>query len=64
MTTVPEPGDRVRVPFGFHVLEGVVQRVSVSGIGVRVTVEVEIDGADEPIVSTYPLDAVEMATAA
>lgn len=64
MRNVPTPGDRVRVPFGLTVLEGEVQRVSTTGIGVRVTVAVEIYGSDEPITTTYPLEAVEVASAA
>ncbi|WP_433267026.1 hypothetical protein ACQPZF_00350 [Actinosynnema sp. CS-041913] len=64
MERLPSPGDRVRVPFGFHKLEGEVLRTSDFGIGPLVTVAVEVDGADEPVRATYELDAVEVASAA
>lgn len=64
MRELPAPGDRVQVPFGLHVLDGVVRRVAETGLGVRITVDVQVDGADAPITSTYPLDAVEAASAA
>ena len=50
MESLPKPGDRVRVPFGTHLLDGEVRRVSTTGT--------------EPIPSTYALADVEMATAA
>jgi hypothetical protein len=61
---LPKPGDRVRVPFGFHILEGEVLRVSDFGIGPLVLVAVEVDGSDEPIRSSYRLESVEAAPAA
>jgi hypothetical protein len=64
MRELPNPGDRVRVPFGVHTLEGKVLRTSDFGLGPLVTVAVEVEGADEPIPATYDLDAVEIASAA
>jgi hypothetical protein len=64
MQHLPKPGDRVRVPFGFRTLEGNVLRVSDFGIGPTVTVAVEVEGAEEPIVTAYPLTSVEIASAA
>lgn len=53
-----EAGDIVRVPFGLQDLEATVVRVYESGLGVRVTVAISIDGTDEPFVTTYPADQV------
>jgi len=63
MRDLPSPGDRVRVPFGFRTLEGEVLRASDFGIGPFVTVAVEVEGADEPIVTTYSVEDVEVASA-
>lgn len=46
-------GDHVVVPFGFRELEGLVIRVSETGLGRYVTVQLEIEGTDEPLVTTY-----------
>jgi hypothetical protein len=59
-----KPGERVRVPFGLTVLEGEVRRVSRAGKYVWVLVAVDVDGADEPINSTYQLKDIERAAAA
>jgi hypothetical protein len=64
MRSLPKPGDRVRVPFGIHTLEGEVLRVSDFGIGPLVQVAVEVDGADEPVLVTYAVERVEPASAA
>lgn len=53
MRKLPKRGDRVRVPFGLGVQEGVVVRVADLGEKVIITVAVEIEGSDEPILSLY-----------
>ena len=57
-------GSRVSVPFGLHDVEGVVVRVSETGLGVRVTVDLAIEGADEHLVTTYPREAITAVAAA
>ncbi|MBV9847395.1 MAG: hypothetical protein JOZ47_20335 [Kutzneria sp.] len=66
MHKLPNPGDRVRVPFGIgiHILEGEVLRASDFGIGPLVMVAVDVEGSDEPINVTYDLDDVEIASVA
>lgn len=64
MRSLPSPGDRVRVPFGIHMLEGTVVRTADFGIGPLVTVAVDVDGSDEPIPATYDLESVEVPCAA
>lgn len=53
-----KPGDRVIIPFGLHELEATAIRVSDSGLGTRVTVELTIEGTDEPLTLTYPADEI------
>jgi hypothetical protein len=57
-------GDRVIVPFGLHDLEATVLRVSETGLGMRVTVEIHIEGTDEPFITTYRADQVSTVAAA
>jgi len=57
-------GDRVTVPFGLQELEATVLRVYDTGVGPRVTVEIAIEGTEEPFVTTYPGDAVSVVSAA
>ncbi len=64
MKKPPRPGERVRVMFVFHPAEGEVMYVSDLGRGPVVTVAVEIEGSDEPIVGAFPLDEVEYVSAA
>lgn len=64
MRSTFKAGDRVTVPFGWHEVIGTVLRVSETGLGVRVTVELAIEGTDEPFVTTYPGDQVALTTAA
>ncbi|WP_253832327.1 hypothetical protein [Actinokineospora globicatena] len=59
-----EVGSRVTVPFGLHDVEGVVVRIRETGLGVRVTVELVIEGADEHLVTTYPREAITAVSAA
>ena len=61
---LPKPGDRVLVPWGFHILEARVIRVSDFGIGPQITVEIDMDGVDEPMFNTYAADRVEVVPAA
>lgn len=42
--TIPRSGDRVAVDWGFDTIEGVVDSVYSSGLGVRVTVTVPVLG--------------------
>lgn len=63
MKKMPKPGDRVRVPFGANEAEGEVVRTS-TFLGPRVTVDVEIEGADEPLRNIYELEYVEPVPAA
>lgn len=63
MSTI-KPGDRVRVPFGLRELEATAIRVYDGGGGTRVTVELTIEGTDEPITLTYRAEEVVAATAA
>ncbi|WP_424183691.1 hypothetical protein ACOBQX_17085 [Actinokineospora sp. G85] len=60
----PAPGDRVLVPFGFTELEGEVLRTSIGHRGVTVTVAVEVEGADHPIVNNYLVSEVTATSAA
>ncbi|MBM7771095.1 primosomal protein N' [Actinokineospora baliensis] len=60
----PVPGDRVRVPFGFTELAGMVLRTSLGRNGLTVTVAVDVEGADRPIVNNYPLAEVKAPSAA
>lgn len=56
---LPKPGDRVRVPFGFSKVEGVVLRndgVTESSI----TVQFEVEGADGDFINNYEPDRVEI----
>ncbi|MGX7827692.1 hypothetical protein ACTG9Q_21650 [Actinokineospora sp. 24-640] len=57
-------GSRVLVPFGIHDLEAVVTRVSKVGSVVRVTVKLQIEGADEPFTPTFRSDEIQVVSAA
>lgn len=58
-------GDRVRVPFGVGDVEGIVLRVSETSRQTRVMIElVGIAGLDEPYVSSWDGDSVELVDAA
>ncbi|GLZ42402.1 hypothetical protein [Actinokineospora sp. NBRC 105648] len=59
-----EVGRRVVVPFGLHDIEGLVVRVSKTGPKVWVTVDLDIEGADEHLVTTYPIEVVRTTSAA
>lgn len=61
--TKPRVGERVIFPFGFEEEEGEVYRVE-GGDLVWVTVEYYLDGGDEPLLLTFPLDSVRPARAA
>lgn len=64
MRRLPEPGDRVRVPWGRGTAEAEVVNAYESGIGGQVTVEVRLDDSGDVLTVTFPVDAVEPATAA
>jgi hypothetical protein len=59
--TLPRIGDRVVVPFGRGGLEGEVIRTSTTLTPPSVTVEVWLEGADEPTIVTYPADRIRPA---
>lgn len=58
---LPKVGDRVIVPFGLEEKEGEVFRVSRTLTPPRVTVEIWLEGGDEPTLVTQPADRVRPA---
>jgi len=62
MQQLPEPGDRVGVPFGGGIAEATVLGVSTLGRWVRVAIHVE--GSDEPPRSVFDVSEVEPLTPA
>jgi hypothetical protein len=60
MHQLPEPNDRVRVPFGGGTAEATVLGVSTLGRWVRVAIDVE--GSDEPARSVFDVSEVEPLT--
>lgn len=61
---LPDVGAHVRVPWGLNSAEGEVVDAYDSGIGGQVVVAVHIEGGDETLTVTFPVDLVEMAEAA
>lgn len=62
MTKLPQPGDRVRVQWGFRPTEGEVVYADDHGEGGPVMVEVSLD--DVNLRSPYPVEQVEPAVPA
>lgn len=60
--TLPRSGDHVAVDWGFDTLEGVVESIYRSGIGVRVTVTVPVLGPSgeelDRTTVTVPLETI------
>lgn len=58
---IPTAGDRVGVPWGLDVLEGVVLRTYEAGAGTRAVVLVDVPGADgEPESRTVSLPTTDL----
>lgn len=64
MKTLPRVGDRVILPWGQTEVEGSVVRVNENPKQPYVTVDVLLEGTDEPLRVIYPVDLVEPARAA
>ena len=64
MQALPAVGDRVTIPWGLDEVEGEVVAAYSSGRGPYVTVEVCLEGTDEPITVTFPAEAIRSARAA
>jgi hypothetical protein len=64
MRTLPRVGDRVTIPWGLDEVEGQVVAAYSSGSAPHVTVEVRLEGTDEPVRVTYPAEAIHPARAA
>jgi hypothetical protein len=62
---VPAVGDRVRVPWGVDVLDGVVVQVNTTGARGRAAVQVDVPGAREAggdaVTVTLPVEALQPA---
>jgi len=63
MRKLPRIGDRVIIPFGGREKEGEVVRVSRTLTPPRITVEIWLEGGDEPMLVTYPANWVRSAGA-
>ena len=61
MSTLPEIGSHVRVPWGLGTAEGEVVDAYESGIGRQVVVAVRIEGSDQTLTVTFRADDVEQA---
>lgn len=61
MTDDIKVGDRIVVPFGLTEIEGMVLRLSSPGLRPMVTVSLRIEGADEPMITSYPREDVRLA---
>lgn len=57
------PGDRVRVPYGSGFANGIVLRTDEVGV-MSVTVAIEIEDLDEPVIGGYRPERVEVIHAA
>jgi hypothetical protein len=64
MRTLPRVNDRVVLPWGSGTVEGSVVRVSKTSDQAYVTIDVLLEGTDEPLRVTYPVDLIEPARAA
>jgi len=64
MQNRPRVGERVQVRWGFEDEQGEVFRVEGKGEKTWVTVELFLDGSDEPTLATYLLNEVQPAQAA
>lgn len=53
----PKVGSRVRVSFGGHNTTGVITHKTVTG---RYNVKIQVDGADEPITTSYARDEMQL----
>lgn len=58
MRTLPRVGDRVTLPWGLTEVEGQVVDAYSSGNQPYVTIDVPLEGTDEPVRVTYPIDVV------
>jgi len=61
VSTFPDIGSHVRVPWGLGTAEGAVVDAYESGIGRQVVVAVRIEGSDQTLTVTFPADLVELA---
>lgn len=64
MQTLPRAGDRVTIPWGLGEVDGEVVTAYGHGAHRHVTIDVLLEGTDEPLRVTFPLEVVDLAQAA
>lgn len=60
MSTLPEIGSHVRVPWGLGTAQGEIVDAYESGVGNQVVVSVPIQGSDQSLTVTFRMDDVEL----